>query len=766
MNYSKNHKSSVELTLICALTAGIVACSDSPSGGNGNSIAVEVSGKTVGDTLVFDMMDSTYDFKIEANGKWRIEDETDFIQSISQDSGEGNATIQVRLTTNDWDDRYVGDLHIVFPEDTSLNKTITVVQKYSGDYDDNAVTELTQSNKVYAIGYGYNAITGGYPDYEAIKCEIFDVKKLNEDGGVSIGPTKASLKTTSITGSTISDISFQLSSKVNVEGGIAGFSGEIGAAFDMNTSNKSNYEYALTYLDLAVKTAGFDLPLELLKSEEYMKKFAYNSINGLNTSYPSTNEGFKKLVRDFGTHVVWGSRLGGRIRQSMTADVSKITSKYDISAFAKAAYKGVVDASAEVSTEMKSSLEQNLSNVNIDIDVLGGDDGLALKLSDSKILNNEDVNKWKQSVSKNTGAATLIGFSDGGLIPLYELIDESLGEKAKERKQKLKDYLNGKQVASDFEYGYDCGTVTEIDVPKIEDLDTNTLIKDIYLGGQLVAKAMLEFVPLLNLKEKVMVIYPVINNKVRFNLGFYIGDKDHKPARVSWDGTDAAIVEYENMNFGAAKKLYIRGASVTSVAPEGTEHHAGTVEDAYLASKIYVPKVFPPNSENDLRDGKVQNHNYPLVKVFNRIWLRDNYASTIDKTGKEYQYVAVGEGTFNVFHGLDNKPILIYKVKEKDKFVPSGWSIPTKEAFLEIENVFKNNKLTNLGAAMTRKSECDSKDAKGNICGLVGLGLRKDKNGITSYYAINNGQIGVEDGASTFNILGTSAYDALIFYQE
>ena len=108
MNHSKNHKFSVELTLICAMTAGFAACSDSPSGGNENSIAVEVLGKTVGDTLMFDMMDSTYDLKIEADGKWRIEDMTRFVQSISQDSGEGNATIQMRLARNYLDRRHVG----------------------------------------------------------------------------------------------------------------------------------------------------------------------------------------------------------------------------------------------------------------------------------------------------------------------------------------------------------------------------------------------------------------------------------------------------------------------------------------------------------------------------------------------------------------------------------------------------------------------------------------------------------------------------------
>jgi len=282
------------------------------------------------------------------------------------------------------------------------------------------------------------------------------------------------------------------------------------------------------------------------------------------------------------------------------------------------------------------------------------------------------------------------------------LIDESLGDKAKERKQKLKAYMESKQFASDFELGYDCGTVTEIDVPKIEDNDTNSLIKDIYLNGQLVAKAALEFVPLLNIKEKVMVIYPVINNKVRFNLGFYIGDKDHKPARVSWDGTDVSIIEYENMDFGAAKKLYIRGASVTSVPPEGTEPHAGTVEDSYLASKM-IDSLF----RTDL------DHNYPLVKIFDHIWIREDYAGSTTRDGsfrKHGQY----EVSYWPKYGRVRRR---YDATEVKEYVPLGWKIPSDTVFKSIENEFKKNGLSNIGKAMLRKKECDSEKE----CGLLGF---------------------------------------------
>jgi hypothetical protein len=290
---------------------------------------------------------------------------------------------------------------------------------------------------------------------------------------------------------------------------------------------------------------------------------------------------------------------------------------------------------------------------------------------------------------------------DNGVVPLYELIDETISDSTAKRKKLLKEYMESKQIASDFDAYYECGTVTEIDVPKIEDLDNNTLIKDVYLGGQLVAKAALEFVPLLNLKEKVMVIYPVINNKARFNLGFYIGDKDHKPARVSWNGTDAAIVEYENMDFGAAKKLYIRGASVTSVPPEGTEPHVGTVEDSYLASKII--------DETGYAD---VDHNYPLVKIFDHIWIRQDYAGSITRKGLFRQ-----PGSGDVIWTSAAPIWRRYDATEVEEYVPLGWKIPSDTVFKSIENEFKKSGLSNIGKAMLRKKDCDSEKE----CGLLGF---------------------------------------------
>ncbi len=727
----------VAATLAYAATLGLTACSNSedssPSGSSAKetAISVEVLGKTVGDTLVFDMMDSTYDFKIKADGKWRIEDETEFIQSISEKSGNGDATVKIRMVTNFQDERFVGDLRIVFPEDTSLNKTITVVQKYSGDYDDNA-NDVSQSNKAYAMGYGYDMIssTEGYLDPSAIKSEVFDTKTLFEDGTFAYGPNTQTLDETTVTGSTISDISFKLGVKTKIEGGTALFSGEMKSAFDMSKTSYNNYEFALNYIDVTTQTITSEVPLEILADSLSMIVSAYYAINGLGRTgqkFPSTNAGFRRLIKGYGTHVVMGAKVGGRIRQSMTVDVSKVTSSYDLEAFAKAAYKGlVVKAEGSVEAKMKQSFEENNSNMSFKVHVYGGDAGVGARLMNTtnRALDPTDVDTWKASVAKGKGA--LIGFPSDGLVPLYELIDETISDSTAKRKKLLKEYMESKAFASDFNAYYECGTVTEIDVPKIEDLDTNTLIKDIYSGGQLVAKATLEFVPLLNIKEKVMVIYPVINNKPRYNLGFYIGDKDHKPARVSWDGTDAAIVEYADMDFGAAKKIYIRGTSVLSTAPEGTETHVGTVEDAYLASKIINKNI---SADFD--------YNYPLVKIFDHVWIRQDYASSTTRKGFFRQ---PGSGQVVGANPMWRK----YDATEVEEYVPLGWKIPSDTVFKSIENEFKKNGLSNIGKAMLRKKDCDSEKE----CGLLGFSAVKwnDSRSRNYYgYVKPDGKIGSVD---------------------
>ena len=610
-----------------------------------------------------------FTFDIKTEGQWTVTSQNRFLH-VKNGSGTGNATVTVRVENNTFEDRKLGALDITFPGHEELNKTITVEQKYLGDYGGNAADTLDTSNKIYAVGYSYD-ITGEWASPNSVKVEIFDTKQLITDGIESVNAAQVELSDYTVTGSTISEVSNKLTVKASVEGSYGGFKGEANASFDMETSESSTYEYASTYFDVQKRRASLSKSPQSLIFD-YMTDDAYNAINGLKVKtkrgmrnlYPNTREGFQRLISDFGTHVIVEAGLGGRLRRSLQVNTSEITSAYDVKAFAKASYDGVVKAEASVDEHFKQSYKENAKHIRLTMSVLGGDEALATKLGDEKTFNAENYEAWKESVTKDNMA--LVNFSSESLVPLYELVDRE-AEGGEDRYTALKSYMTDGSVAADFST-YKCGTVTEFDVPSFEDAKYNeTLIKDIYLDGQWVGQVCNEYIPNINRDERVTVVYPVVNNKARYNMGFYMGDgKSHKPARVSWYGTNVAVEAYEELDYEAATTVYLRGASVLPKLPEGTTAlKAEDPRDEYL----------------ETTDWK-----YPLVKIFNNVWMRENWHSgnTSGQPLEEYDIDVNGE-KFTVKTQKFSDENDIYAN------FPASWRVPTKDDAQSIIDKLSNN---------------------------------------------------------------------------
>ena len=615
-----------------------------------------------------------FTFNIQTEGQWIVTSENRFLH-VQNGSGTGNATVTVYVENNTFEDRKLGTLNIVFPGHESENKTLTVEQKYLGDYGGNAADTLETSNKIYAVGYSYD-ITGEWASPNSVKVEIFDTKRMIKDGIESVNAAQVELSDYTVTGSTISEVSNKLTVKASVEGSYGGFKGEANASFDMETSESSTYEYASTYFDVQKRRASLSKSPQSLIFD-YMTDDAYNAINGLKVKtnrgmrnlYPNTREGFQRLISDFGTHVIVEAGLGGRLRRSLQVNTSEITSAYDVKAFAKASYDGVVKAEASVDEHFKQSYKENAKAIRLTMSVLGGDEELATKLGAEKTFTAENYEAWKESVTKDNMA--LVNFSENSLVPLYELVDreatvEDAGFDGEARYQALMKYMTDGSVAADFST-YKCGTVTEFTVPSFADAKYNeTLIKDIYLGGQWVGQVCNEYIPNINRDERVTVVYPVVNNKARYNMGFFLGDDTHKPARVSWYGTNVAVEAYEELDYEAATTVYLRGASVLPKLPEGTTAlKAEDPRDEYL----------------EMTDWK-----YPLVKIFNNVWTRADYHSAPGHTVYDCLIEMDGD-TFTV-------PIQWFKtsaVQHSDYYFPAGWKVPSKDDFQDIQDKLVNN---------------------------------------------------------------------------
>ena len=611
-----------------------------------------------------------FTFDIKTEGQWAVKSQNRFLH-VKNGSGTGNATVTVRVENNTFEDRKLGALDITFPGHEELNKTITVEQKYLGDYGGNAADTLETSNKIYAVGYSYD-ITGEWASPNSVKVEIFDTKQLITDGIESVNAAQVELSDYTVTGSTISEVSNKLTVKASVEGSYGGFKGEANASFDMETSESSTYEYASTYFDVQKRRASLSKSPQALIFD-YMTDDAYNAINGLPVKtkrgmrniYASGREGFQRLISDFGTHVIVEAGLGGRLRRSLQVNTSEITSAYDVKAFAKASYDGVVKAEASVDEHFKQSYKENAKHIRLTMSVLGGDEALATKLGDEKTFNAENYEAWKESVTKDNMA--LVNFSSNSLVPLYELVDRE-AEGGEDRYKALKKYMTDGSVAVDFST-YECGTVTEFTVPSFADAKYNeTLIKDIYLDGQWVGQVCNEYIPNINRDERVTVVYPVVNNKPRYNMGFYLGDgKSHKPARVSWYGTNVSVEAYEELDYEAATTVYLRGASVLPKLPEGTTAlKASDPRDEYL---------------------EMTDYKYPLVKIFNNVWIREPYHSL--NVGYKTEDKCIVDG--KTFVVPNTRYIYNEFLSSALPVIPAGWRVPTVEDCLDMIDKLANN---------------------------------------------------------------------------
>ena len=469
MNCQKTLKYSWMAVAACATAFGLAACSDSGSSSSPDrtDVVINLSGKEIGDTMYVEMVDSTYQLSFNASGKWKLLNKTGFIQNLGNKqqlgsvtplgkttslglsqqlgsvSGEGDGSVEVRFTTNDLGERLLGEISIEF-EDSTLNKNITVVQLCEGDYPDNA-SVLSKSNKIYAVGYGYDALTGAYADYSSLKAEIFDTKTLIEDEVISSSPTKVDVDFYKWSGSGFAEYEEWLDAWAGVSVDADWFYGEYETAFTDWTYESEFLELAIGYVNVSVRSVDFE-ESDLDDVIEYnMKASAYNAINGLDEKFPSDNAGFKKLIQRYGTHVVLGATLGGRIRQAMASEQSY---EFELLDYVNAAYGYTFDEGAYIDEEAYASFEEESDELNLKVTVSGGDESKALKIAGSSILKKDDVKAWVESLGDDN--ATLVDFSGNRLLPLYELIDESLGDDAKDRKAKLKAYMEGSAIRSDF----------------------------------------------------------------------------------------------------------------------------------------------------------------------------------------------------------------------------------------------------------------------------------------------------------------------------
>ena len=347
-------------------------------------------------------------FEIKSDSEWKIE--FDFedgqICYAMPDHGTGSQTVTLCVIDNPLEKRRGGEMFIDFPKDESKNQVIKLQQKSMSEDGENAV-DLALGNRVYVVGYGYNTLHERASMNSVSMTPIINFAQANADGKVVVGPMDASFVAKTYSGSSVSELSNELSADAKFGGKYCGFKGEIGATFGMKDFSKQENEYAISYVEADMQSAYMEMsPTEIINT--YMTDAAYDDINGLPTKgrrhsvptvYPTTDAGLAKLVQTYGTHLVMSARLGGCLKYITTVDISKVEGSYDLKAYANCSYKNsFVQASMNVSDNYKQSHASNSRAVQTVVKVQGGSKDAVLKLAVANGDNDTNFKAWTESL--------------------------------------------------------------------------------------------------------------------------------------------------------------------------------------------------------------------------------------------------------------------------------------------------------------------------------------------------------------------------------
>ena len=623
--------SALGMMLTFGSAAGLYSCSDDEFLAKVN--IPEEKALTTG----LEAKEQVLELDIESDSEWSIDFDKagNHIAYVWPQSGTGNAKVKLHVLPNFDEVARSGNMHINFAKNPSQNKDIAIVQKAKTDGEDNYNPDLL-GEQSYGLGWGYDTSLGTNAT-KCLKYPVFKPEYLQE--AKVVGPTadsKFSIKDRTFTGSTVAELKSDFEAKAEFEGGGFGFNAELNATFNMNDFSNEQYEYAMSYVDVTAERNMITKSPISLRTEEAMVPDAYILLND-EEEYPNGEDTYYDIVKYFGTHVVVKASLGGRLNIGTKVNTSKVTKEYDLHAFAKLSYSGIVETSASVEETFKQTWEENKKACETTMTAIGGSAELKHKIATSSGDDLRDnVKEWVADISTN-GTGSFISISDGNdLLPIWELV------KNKQRREELKAYIEAGKYKYAPEKTFDLGVqghlsnVSEL----IGDMNSKdykgSLVKKITIGDEenkTIALLCSEYIPEINEKGRVAVFYPVINGIVKYNLGLFLGNEYSKPAKVCNYGGNMTIRPMTEKDVYEYKDIYLRGSNISL---DEIDDETPLIEASVSDYTLQMWKGY---------ETVAKAYNYPLVKVRDNMWTRENYGSSY-LGGNQYVGVTSSQGTY------------------------------------------------------------------------------------------------------------------------
>ena len=267
------------------------------------------------------------------------------------------------------------------------------------------------------LGAGYDVFSN-YADIEKVRAVIFDTAAMNAAGLIEQKTLEKSVFETS-SGTTIEEYASNLQIKASLEGSSMYFSGAVETNFSKSRYERQEYSFATVHSSINKYILRVALGVTAEDMIAFLTDQAKTAIND-----PAVAP--HDLFKVYGTHVLTGIIIGGRLDFNISARTSDLSGSKSIGVYATASFKSAF-ASATVTVDVLSESEWASFNSSMEmrLEIYGGASEFG-----QFIINDGEYAQWIESIADNLVFSDFT--SSNALLPLWELADTS------ERKTELK----------------------------------------------------------------------------------------------------------------------------------------------------------------------------------------------------------------------------------------------------------------------------------------------------------------------------------------
>ena len=390
----------------------------------------------------------------------------------------------------------------------------------------------------HALGYSYDALGGDYCDLSSVRCQVLNRAVIDYVNSLEIGNFvvvnyEHQMYANSEVYTSLVDYLQHTNFYASGEAKIMMYTGE--AISSCSIFEDGVIDTYILHDERIFPCATYSLDIDDIVS--VIKKYPHLLTSSFRTALAklsTTDVNDWKSIDDFiaiyGTHVVYATELGARIDVDIQVETKKFEQKFEEKAISENAIATLFKTENSSDSEKKNY--KILRDCRCKIDVLGGDLSKLDAAMGMSAFSNENTtssmfDEWMNSIYFNdndleNSNAELINME---VLPIWELItDSTLAKRVEARVMSdaaIMQHLLGNRNLLNARFPYPMKSVT-CRIGNDKRTFNNPAVVDVIVAGRHVATICTEYVPEITVEEKVQVVYPIYEGRVKLTDGYCI----------------------------------------------------------------------------------------------------------------------------------------------------------------------------------------------------------------------------------------------------